>query len=113
VYHHRVGVRRFDPLDQRFEHWPTWTDHALRWIHNALDGVLDICRRERHTVVPLHALMQVERDRLATVTDVPGIRQFRDNIEGHWIVGACTDETVIGRRCRSVDSAERGLVHVK
>src|SRR5215467_11318288 len=57
--------------------------------------------------------MEVKRDRFATVTDVPGICQFRDDVEGHRIVGARTDETVISRRCRSVDPAEGGLVHVK
>ena len=57
--------------------------------------------------------MEVERDRLATVTDVPGICEFRDDVEGHRIVGARTDEAVIGRRCRSVDPTEGGLVHVK
>src|SRR6267143_4989837 len=101
MYHHRVSVWRFDPLDQRLEHWPTRTDHTLGWVHDALDGVFDIRRGERHAVVPLHALMEVERNRLATVTDVPGICEFRDDVEGHRIVGARTDETVIGRRCRS------------
>src|SRR5215510_11595629 len=57
--------------------------------------------------------MEVERDCFATVTDVPGICQFRDDIEGHRIVGARTDETVISRRRRSVDPTEGGLMHVK
>src|SRR5215467_3160812 len=57
--------------------------------------------------------MEVKRDRFATVPDVPGICQFRDDVEGHRIVGARTDETVISWRCRSIDPAEGGLMHVK
>ena len=62
--------------------------------------------------MPLHAVMEVKGDRGAPVADVPGLRQFGEDVQGQRIIRAGADQAVVGRGDRRVDAPKGGLVHV-
>ena len=76
VNHHRIRVGRLDALDEGREHRAARAHHALGWVHDALNSVLDIGGRKGGAIVPLHPLVEVEGERFATVAHLPGIGQL-------------------------------------
>src|SRR5215470_19767291 len=94
IDHHGIRVGGLDALNEGIKHRPTGTHHALGWVHNALDGVLDIGRRKGGAVVPLYALVEVEGDRFAAVTHLPGIGEFGHDLLAFGIVGTGTNKAV-------------------
>src|SRR5437660_1113489 len=110
--YHGIRVGRLDPLDDRRKYWSARAHHALGWVHDALNGVLHIRRRKGGAIVPLHALVQMKGNRFATVADFPGICQLGDNIQSHGIIRAGTDQAVIGRGDRCINTSERGLMRI-
>src|SRR5215467_2502193 len=107
-----IRVRRLDPLDDRRKYWSARAHHALGWVHDALNSVLDIRRRKGGAIVPLHALMQMKGNRFATVTDIPGICQLGDDVHGHGVIRTCTDQAIIGMVYNDIKTTERGLMRI-
>src|SRR5262249_35135660 len=92
--------------------WSAWAHHALGWMHDTLDGVLYILRREGHPIVPLHAFVEVEGDGFTTIADVPGVRQLGDDVEGQGVIRTGADQAIVSWSDRRVDAPEGGLMQI-
>src|SRR5437016_11143595 len=110
--HHGIWVGCLDTLNNCCEYRTARAHHALGWIHDTLNGILHIRRRKGGAIVPLHALVQMKGNRLATVADLPGICQLGDEVQGHGVIRASTDQAVISRGDRRINATERGLMQI-
>src|SRR6267143_3253113 len=106
VYNDRVRIWRLNPVNEGAKHRSAWAHHALGWVHDALDRIRNIGRGKGRPIVPLDAFVQVERERLPSVTDLPGLGQFGDRDLALGIIRTGTDKAVIGGSGRGVDPAK-------
>ena len=74
---HRVRIRRVDPVDHRFVR----SGARVQRKDHLVDRVLDVGGAERMSVVPLDALVQLERVGEAVVGDRPGLREIGHRLE--------------------------------
>lgn len=65
---------------------------AVLGVHDGLDGELDVIRRERLAVVPLHALAQVEGIGIGLLVIVPRLGEAGDDLVVAVVGGQAVEE---------------------
>src|SRR5262249_57615152 len=56
--------------------------------------------------------MEVEGNDLATIADLPRLRQLGNDLEGHGVVGAGAHQAIIGWSSGGIDATKGSLMHV-